>query len=551
MYKVHAHREGYAEVMSRVARDNKGYMPILELQKAIAMIVVDKNRQKLFSNFDSGKTLKARAIPTQVNSTEANPGDKLECCYKFLEGKCQDAACIHPHVKVNAPPGVCLLYLADKTSCSGCDKLHERWGGIIKKMNEGLLPKPATPNPAKATDKKSTKKKKQVNATTTPSPPDTEKGGGKSRGRGKGRGDGGRGGKEGKGEAKAKPDVTCSRCEKKGHEKEGCWATFHANGEKLTCPKPVPVPVKFKTAVSTLQATVTAQDADGEWETIQTSDRTDEEEVMLIEEVYWPTVQITVLHAYSSDSDLSPLVDTSSDSDNDNQFSPRIAAAHPAMSEAELAISQQENVDFQRALDLVSDNFQEGTPEFQAAIAQLYQPNIDLFWELVQKQRLVNEAKEEELREIEFNRALQALSVSLGNDREFQAASLSLYRRTFLAPSIDSENRTPNLVCQEADNVVTQRADLVRRRRTFVVDPFSGYVSSHWDVSDAFTASPLNDGDFPVVRQATCYEDLSRAQRLLQVARHNFLYPSDSDDNPEDQNDTYEDLPPLVFGRVS
>ena len=35
MYKVHAHREGYAEVMSRVARDNKGYMPFWSFKRLL------------------------------------------------------------------------------------------------------------------------------------------------------------------------------------------------------------------------------------------------------------------------------------------------------------------------------------------------------------------------------------------------------------------------------------------------------------------------------------------------------------------------------------
>jgi hypothetical protein len=105
---------------------------------------------------DELRTKSPKGIPTQVNSTEANPGDKLECCYKFLEGKCQDAACIHPHVKMNAPLGVCLLYLADKTSCSGCDRLHEQWESIIKMMNEGIFLKPTAPKPIMTTNLLST-----------------------------------------------------------------------------------------------------------------------------------------------------------------------------------------------------------------------------------------------------------------------------------------------------------------------------------------------------------------------------------------------------------
>jgi hypothetical protein len=83
MYKVHAHREGYSELMSRVARENQGYMPIALLQAAIANLLVDKNRQQSFSDFDSQKGPR-RANPRQVTTTtEAkSPATKIECCYK-------------------------------------------------------------------------------------------------------------------------------------------------------------------------------------------------------------------------------------------------------------------------------------------------------------------------------------------------------------------------------------------------------------------------------------------------------------------------------------
>ena len=161
MYMVHAHREGYAEVMSRVSRENKGYMPILELQKAIANIVVDKNRQNTFSKFDSGKHQKGHAKQPQVTATAATGGVKLDCCYKFLEGKCHEDPCIHPHVKVPIPPSVCAKFLADNKSCTGgCGKPHDRWSGIVRKINSGELPS--------APSKKSKKKAKQINATTVP-----------------------------------------------------------------------------------------------------------------------------------------------------------------------------------------------------------------------------------------------------------------------------------------------------------------------------------------------------------------------------------------------
>ena len=312
MYKVHAHKEGYSEVMSRVSRENDGYMPILQLQKAIKLISVDKNRQKSYSNFEAGKAPKARAIAPQVTSASSAPGAKFSCCYKFLEGKCHDDNCVHPHVKVPVPPGVCALYLADKISCSGCGKQHERWGSIIKKINEGALPKPGAVQTSKSSHKKKDTKKKQVNATTAPSTPQAKKGGDSSRGgRGKGR-DGGRGGKGtkddkgtkgDKGGAPAKPDVTCSRCAKPGHEFAGCWASNHLDGHKLTCPKPAPIPEKFakKTvnSVSARRPWYMEPDEDGnDHEANLDADRNDGFEY-IEEDAYWPAAQVTVLTASS------------------------------------------------------------------------------------------------------------------------------------------------------------------------------------------------------------------------------------------------------------
>ena len=309
MYKVHAHKEGYSEVMSRVSRDNDGYMPILKLQKAIKLISVDKNRQKSYSNFEAGKNHKARAITPQVTSTSSAPGAKFSCCYKFLEGKCQDDNCVHPHVKVPVPAGVCALYLADKISCSGCGKQHERWGSIIKKINEGLLPQPGAAKPSKSSHKKKDPKKKQVNTTTAPPAPQTKKGGDSGRGgRGKGR-DGGRGGKGtkdstkgGKGGTPTKPDVICSRCAKPGHEFAGCWASNHADGHKLTCPKPAPIPEKYaKKAVNSVSAKrpwyMEPPEEGDDDESSLAADRTDYEYIE--EDAYWPEAQVNVLTASS------------------------------------------------------------------------------------------------------------------------------------------------------------------------------------------------------------------------------------------------------------
>ena len=35
MYMVHAHHDGYSEILSRVSRENDGYVPIKELQRQI------------------------------------------------------------------------------------------------------------------------------------------------------------------------------------------------------------------------------------------------------------------------------------------------------------------------------------------------------------------------------------------------------------------------------------------------------------------------------------------------------------------------------------
>ena len=154
-----------------MARDNQGYMPIAELQKAIANIVMDKNRQAAYSNFNSGKVPKAHAKTNQVAITNVNPKSDIDCCYKFLEGKCQEAQCTRPHIKVPIPPGVCAKYLADNKSCDGsCKKLHERWGGVVRKLNDGTLhaAKDKSHKGSTPQSPKKDKQSKQVTSTTTP-----------------------------------------------------------------------------------------------------------------------------------------------------------------------------------------------------------------------------------------------------------------------------------------------------------------------------------------------------------------------------------------------
>ena len=281
MYKVHAHREGYAEVMSRVARDNKGYMPILELQKAIAMIVVDKNRQKLFSNFDSERLPMGHANPSQVNSTVTNPSGKLQCCYKFLEGKCQDTNCKHPHLQVPVPAGVCSEYLADKKSCAGsCGKLHERWGNIIRKANEGKL----NISPAKP------RKPRQAKQGVAPSSQPTDDQGNDSDS------DSGGQGSQAPEKSGTPGSQPCTRCGKAGHEFESCYSSTHFDGSRLISPKPCPVPEDFWAIDQTWEAHNDAnQKADINAVRVTDDQYMDNGTHYSEEEAYWPTYQINVL----------------------------------------------------------------------------------------------------------------------------------------------------------------------------------------------------------------------------------------------------------------
>ena len=244
LYKVHAHREGFSEVMSRVARDNKGYVPILELQKAIANLAVDKNRQKRYSEFDSMTNSKAKPIPNQVNSTGKSQSSEMHCCYKFLEGRCHDANCKHPHLKVAVPAGVCSDYLTDRKSCTGsCGKLHERWGNIIRKANEGKL----NISPAKGRTSKKVKDNAATSSTSS-QPTDEQESESDS--------DSDSGGKGTRGiQASAKSaSYLCTRCGKTGHEFARCYSSTHFDGSWLKSPKPCPVPEEFRTIDQTWEA---------------------------------------------------------------------------------------------------------------------------------------------------------------------------------------------------------------------------------------------------------------------------------------------------------
>ncbi len=103
MYKVHAHRSGFSEIMSRVSRENGGYMPIQELQRQIAMEISDKNRKSGMAEFETqnNELLKPKTkgtstrVSADVNSTTDAiiPKTPIETCFIFLDGKCLTMPC--------------------------------------------------------------------------------------------------------------------------------------------------------------------------------------------------------------------------------------------------------------------------------------------------------------------------------------------------------------------------------------------------------------------------------------------------------------------------
>ena len=151
MYLVHAHHDGYSEVLSRVSRENEGYVPIKELQRQIEMQLADKNRNKTFTdwraknaNLSNQQRINPRSNTSQtsVNAISAQvPNTQMDVCFKFQDDKCKlGAQCPHPHRKIAVPVAACSKWLADKSSCDhSCNKLHETWYALIKKINSGEI----------------------------------------------------------------------------------------------------------------------------------------------------------------------------------------------------------------------------------------------------------------------------------------------------------------------------------------------------------------------------------------------------------------------------
>ena len=510
MYKIHAHREGYSEVMSRVARDNQGYMPIAELQKAIANIVMDKNRQASYSNFSSGKVPKAHAKTNQVTITNGNPKSDIDCCYKFLEGKCQEAQCTRPHIKVPIPPGVCAKYLADNKSCDGsCKKLHERWSGVVRKLNDGTL-HAAKDKSHKGSTPQSPKKDKakQVTSTTTPTlTPPPPPGGGEGRGKGgRGRGRGGRGhgdkgGKENETPKPPKSDAICSRCEKPGHEITGCWASNHADGSKLTSAKPVPVPEKFKKAVTSIQAGVSlALETDDEYDGYDTvaSELYEAEE-----SVYWPTHRITVCARASVtapptilqkiDSGIFQLVEVNltAKACAARWLACNTVGGHPDQG----AWPPRTHVPI---LEIVADS----ATAAQVALPSLLPQNSDWLQDDANIPSLVDSDSDNELG--------GGVSGVITNEFDSFQRRFTLERSETLGSlqSIADAFTQPMPADTLPDAFIIPASPLVTRRGTVRMDDF-GEAIVHWDIAEAFTHTELSDDELPPL------VDLSTAREVI------------------------------------
>ena len=188
--------------------------------------------------------------------------------------------------------GVCSEYLADRKSCYGsCGKQHERWGDIIRKINEGNL------NSSSA--KASRPKKAKESAATSSQPTD-------SQGSDSDSDSGGKAGKDetGGSQASAKSrSHPCTRCGKIGHELASCYSSTHVDGSWLKSPKPCLVPEEYrvdqayweahddsnkKSDISTMRAH------------IATADQYQNYGIVSEEEAFWPTHHVNVMRGQST-----------------------------------------------------------------------------------------------------------------------------------------------------------------------------------------------------------------------------------------------------------
>ena len=230
MYMVHAHHDGYSEILSRVSRENDGYVPIKELQRQIGMQLADRNRNKTFTDWSAKNAKPSNQQRIQTSQTSVNaisakvPDTQIDVCYKFQEDKCKlGSDCPHPHRKVAVPAAVCSKWLADRSSCDhSCNKLHETWSALIKKINSGEISAEKEKKGKIVKGKNGKGGNNAPSPTPTPTPTTTSVN-----------------------STPAQPEP-CTRCGKKGHIFDKCWAFNHADGHRLISQKPCPEPEGFK-----------------------------------------------------------------------------------------------------------------------------------------------------------------------------------------------------------------------------------------------------------------------------------------------------------------
>ena len=293
MYLVHAHHDGYSEVLSRVSRENEGYVPIKELQRQIEMQLADNNRNKTFTdwraknaNLSNQQRINPKSQPqTSVNVTSAKVSNThIDVCFKFQDDKCKRGAeCPHPHRKIAVPEAACSNWLADKSSCDhSCNKLHDTWEALIKKINSGEI---SADKGKKGKTGKGKNGSAGSNAPPSSTPTPTPK----------------------TSPVTAVPDP-CTRCGKKGHVFDGCFAFNHADGHRLTSPKPCPEPEEFKAdrkarydrELGDKSKTVAISSFTSTVPTYGSKQEQDSNDIYFEEESYCPSssrVQITMLKA--------------------------------------------------------------------------------------------------------------------------------------------------------------------------------------------------------------------------------------------------------------
>jgi hypothetical protein len=555
MYMVHAHGMGYDKLMTKISREFEGYVPIKELQRRIALDVESDNRSQAFTDFTtknahvfgeekqprrerqanaaSGRAPRDRSKPQSSQATPSSGGtgkaltgtDRVNVCHNFLMDKCDyGKECKFEHRKIKVPGAACSKFLQGNTCDGSCGKLHEKWSVIITKINKGEISalKGSTPPPKKA---------EPTSTTTTPSTPN---------GRGKGGGRGGRNrGRGGKGGQSRDPSpatsleppaanksslkktvvfgdaAVCNRCGKPNHVEKDCYTNWHADGTKLTSPKPAPVPPQV------------AQDRVKRYAASQQ-----------------PGMPATgVVQTLEFAAEMAQYRELAGRHIN------RITEVNPQIQMMEGNISNDAEVPpTEHAIRSSTEESVRGTTQDTETLAQVTEmvnhepPALEVFcdssgttdaavWSLIPQQPYAIEGPARQL-----SNFLESMPEIALDPQEVQDE----------VQYIESHFR--DLVqISYAESDLSQSA-----LRTLLKNACEGHSVQVALFNSMPAAQPEGVWEVDQVEHRTQFfnvrdhSNLTPAERLRLAAIHDQLYPSDSDDNPEDQNDMYDDVPPLI-----